>query len=413
MMIRSKTIDILKNKGVQIPCPDSVMIDDEVKPERISGDNVILYPGTRLFGPDTLISRGCHLGFESPVTLENSYLGPDIRLKGGFFQGAAFAGQNSFGSGAHVREGTILEEQANAAHTVGLKQTILFPFVTLGSLINFCDCLMAGGTSRSDHSEVGSSFIHFNYTPNQDKATPSLLGNVHQGVMLRSRPIFLGGQGGLVGPRKIAFGCVTAAGTICRKDELRPDRLIFGGAVKSGSIARQEGIYLQTGLIWTSNCSYIASLMALKYWYKHVRSLFVTDFFSAELVQGLLKTIDNGIQERIKRLEGFCDRLNRSRELLLAKNQGKISDLTRNHDRVLAIWPRARDRFDREKENMGHVQNAPPAVFLAAVNKSINVYGRDYIRVIKGLDDEAVAAGEAWLETIENQILSDVSLQLE
>ena len=88
------------------------------------------------------------------------------------------------GLGAQVREGCLLEEEANGAHCVGLKQTILFPFVTLGSLINFCDCLMAGGTSRKDHSEVGSSYIHFNYTPDGDKTTASLFGDVPRGVML-------------------------------------------------------------------------------------------------------------------------------------------------------------------------------------------------------------------------------------
>jgi UDP-N-acetylglucosamine/UDP-N-acetylgalactosamine diphosphorylase len=86
------------------------------------------------------------------------------------------------------------------AHAVGLKQTILFPFVTLGSLINFCDCLMGGGTSRRNHSEVGSSFIHFNYTPRQDKATASLLGDVPRGVMLDQPPIFLGGREESSGP---------------------------------------------------------------------------------------------------------------------------------------------------------------------------------------------------------------------
>ena len=181
---------------------------------------------------------GARLGERAPVTLDNCFVGPDTQLKGGFFQGAVFVGQNVLGSGAHVRGGTILEEQANVAHTVGLKQTLLFPFVTLGSLINFCDLLMAGGTSRKDHSEVGSSFIHFNYTPDQDKATASLLGDVPRGVMLDQPPIFLGGQGGIVGPLALAFGTVTAAGTICRRDEERPGRLIFGGALKGGNLAR-------------------------------------------------------------------------------------------------------------------------------------------------------------------------------
>ena len=80
-----------------------------------------------------------------------------------------------------MRRGTILEEHASCAHTVGLKQTILFPYVTLGSLINFCDCFMAGGTGPRNHSEVGSSYIHFNFSANQDKATASLLGMCPRG----------------------------------------------------------------------------------------------------------------------------------------------------------------------------------------------------------------------------------------
>jgi len=101
-----------------------------------------------------LILQGSKLGHEGPVTLKNCQLGPKVELKGGFFRDAVFLKNVSMGSGSNVREGTILEEESRVAHSVGLKQTILLPFVTLGSLINFCDCLMAGGTSRKDHSEV-------------------------------------------------------------------------------------------------------------------------------------------------------------------------------------------------------------------------------------------------------------------
>ena len=44
------------------------------------------------------------------------------------------------------------------------------------------------------------------------------LGN--PGVMLNQSPIFLGGQGGLVGPCRLAFGTITAAGTINRKEKI-------------------------------------------------------------------------------------------------------------------------------------------------------------------------------------------------
>ena len=236
-------IGALLNKGVVIPAPYAVEIGDDVDLDRISGDGVVIHAGCKIYGASTLILQGTKLGYEGPVTVENCQVGSDVHLKGGFFKKAVFLTGASAGYGAHIREGTIFEEEASVAHTVGLKQTILFPFVTLGSLINFCDCLMAGGTDRNNHSEVGSSFIHFNYTPNQDKATSSLIGDVPGGVMLNRPPIFLGGQGGLVGPCRLAYGIVAAAGTINRKDELRTGRLIFGGAAKGGNIPFTPGVY--------------------------------------------------------------------------------------------------------------------------------------------------------------------------
>ena len=186
-------IEKLIEKGVKINRPTSVEIGDEVDVDRISADGVVIYAGCKIFGAETLILPGAKLGYEAPVTVDNCQVGPDVELKGGYFNQAVFLEKARLGLGSHIREATILEEQAVVAHTVGLKHTILFPFVTLGSLINFCDCLMAGGTSRKNHSEVGSSYIHFNFTPSQDKATASLIGDVPGGVMLNRQPIFLGG----------------------------------------------------------------------------------------------------------------------------------------------------------------------------------------------------------------------------
>src|SRR2546430_17141891 len=91
----------------------------------------------------------------------------------------------------------------------------------MGSLINLCHLLMAGGMPREDHSEFGSAFIHFNFTPwgkSGDKATPSLIGDVTAGVFLRERRIFLGGQSGMVGPRAVGYGSMTGAGPGRRRD---------------------------------------------------------------------------------------------------------------------------------------------------------------------------------------------------
>jgi len=218
----------LINKGVDIPNPLTLDMGEEVQIGRISSDRVKIYPGCRIYGAETVIASGAQIGYEGPVTIEDCQIGPKVELKGGYFKKAVFLEGANMGLAAHVREGCILEELAGGAHCVGLKQTILFPFVTPGSLINFCDCLMAGGTSRKNHSEVGSSYIHFNFTPSGDKTTPSLIGDVPRGVMLNQPPIFLGGQGGIVGPLRLGYGNVVAAGTILRQDFKEENKLIVG-----------------------------------------------------------------------------------------------------------------------------------------------------------------------------------------
>ncbi len=379
-------VEKLIQKGVAIPNPQSVLISDDVDSERISGDGVTIFAGCKIIGPQSLILPNCQIGYESPVTLENTLVGEHTHLKGGFFSGAVFVGRNVFGSGAHVRTGTIIEEEAGAAHTVGLKQTILFPFVTLGSLINFCDCLMAGGTSRKDHSEVGSSFIHFNYTPNQDKATPSMMGNVPQGVMLKSKPIFLGGQGGLVGPVRIGFGCLTAAGSIIRKNELRNDRLIVGAGFKEGSIPRKKGGFGRIDSIIDNNIHYIAGLVSLRHWYRHIRPLFTDGELTGHLIKGLKDTLDGCIRERIHQLEKL--RLN-----LSAMNFQ--SDTIRRIESVIEYlnseWDK--DRFTEQGE-----------IFVSTVEHHIRQVGKDYIRVIQGLEPEEQNQGSDWLYRIEQEI---------
>jgi UDP-N-acetylglucosamine/UDP-N-acetylgalactosamine diphosphorylase len=301
-----------------------------------------------------------------------------------------------------VRAGTIFEEQANIAHTVGLKQTILFPFVTLGSLINFCDCFLAGGTSRENHSEVGSAYIHFNYTPNQDKATASLVGDVPNGVMLNQNPIFLGGQGGLVGPCRIAYGTVIAAGSVYRKDQLRPDRLVFEGGGRGGSVPYSTGIYRNVKRQTYNNIVYLSNLVALMAWYTHIRRQFVGERFPLALYEGLVETLHSAISERIKRFTAFCEKLKPSSEryrqqmgdsasanLILQKDQ-----LANNRDQV-------GDLIRRRLESIDSYQNK---AFLSIIRRQIDRLGPGYIDVVKSLDNEAASQGTAWLQQIVDEV---------
>ena len=411
MSANQSNLEILKLKGVTIVNPESVHIGQDVVPDRISAQGVVIYSGCRIVGKNTLISDGVSLGYEGPVTLDNCQLGTGVQLKGGFFKSSVFLENASAGSGAHVREGTILEEQAGIAHTVGLKQTILFPFVTLGSLINFCDCLMAGGTSRQHHSEVGSSYIHFNFTPNQDKATASLLGDVPNGVMLEQPPIFLGGQGGLVGPCRLAFGTTIAAGSIYRKDELRPGRLLSEKTGRGGSVPFATGLYRVVKRIFINNLHYIANLFVLRQWYLNVRPLFISPPFGQPLLDGLVFNVNAAITERIARLEGFCQKLPASAEIYRnMTDAGPHSKLLLQKDELIERWPDVKAILLDKRDDSG--EDTARDSFLAAVSLQTQHAEKNYIKTIQSLDPGIKKQGTTWLQGIIDQTLTDVLAML-
>ena len=387
-----KIIELMQ-KGVDIPNPLTLDIGDEVRTENISGNGVKIYPGCRIYGKATVIAQGAKIGAEGPVTIDNCQIGPMAELKGGYFKGSVFLTKANMGLGAQVREACILEEEANGAHCVGLKQTILFPFVTLGSLINFCDCLMAGGKSRKDHSEVGSSYIHFNFTPDGNKTTPSLLGDVPRGVMLNQPAIFLGGQGGMVGPLRLGFGNVSVAGTVLRNDTLEDHKKIIAKTYPPTVADLKPHRYPNLGRILKNNIIFLANLVALECWYRNVRKpFFSTMEFGELLYQGVLDKLALARKERASRLivmvekvphsHGEC-RCQTGAEKRLCELHANIGDVCRLFD-VEVSDPKAAELGQR---------------FLNAFEKHRSENG-DYIQVIQSMPETISQDGVRWLQHV-------------
>lgn len=379
-------------RGVKIPNPASVEVDASIAPERIASD-VTIHAGCRLRGASTSVGPGSVLGAEAPLTLEDSQLGAKVELKGGFVSGSVFLDGANIGSGAHVRAGTLLEEEANGAHTVGLKQTILLPYVTLGSLINFCDILLAGGTSRKNHSEVGSSFIHFNYTPHQDKATASLLGDVPRGVFLDRAPIFLGGQGGLVGPMRLGFGCVTPAGSVTRRDTPEDGQFVRAPTLTPGTRPYRSEVYFGTQRVFENNLLYIGNLHALREWYRHVRSLFMVGVYYRFCLEGALRLLEGALKERIKRLDEWVAKLNGSAALLLSERDAKCVAEGETQRRIAERWARAKDV-------VAHPDSGAAARELFLQEFESSRTEREYLALLPALPARVKALGTQWLQGI-------------
>jgi UDP-N-acetylglucosamine/UDP-N-acetylgalactosamine diphosphorylase len=379
-------IRALIEKGVVLFSPDTVFVGDEVDARRIEAGSII-HPGCRLRGTTTAIARGAVIGEEAPATIEDCQLGRDVRLKGGFFSGSTFLDGATVGSSAHIRPGTLLEEGANAAHSVGFKQTILFPYVTVGSLANFCDCLMAGGTGPKNHGEVGSSYIHFNFTPYQDKATASLLGDVPQGVMLDKPPIFLGGQGGIVGPARLAFGTVTAAGVICRDDVLEEGLLYTGRTGTTGRSTRtRSGARNGLARLFRNNFHYIGNVRALHAWYEIVRSrLMSADAGQEACRQGAVLRLQSILDERLNRLREVADSLGGAEA----------------YDKLAEAWPGLeRDLSAGSRSGVGSLDRD---LFLSAWDEIPP--STPYPAAIALVDPSAKLAGTRWLQALVDEVV--------
>jgi hypothetical protein len=385
-------------RGTRLLAPESIFIDEDVVPEQIAADATI-HPGCRIRGGETWIGPGSIIGEQGPATVNNCQLGRNVELAGGYFDRATLLDGATAGNESHIRPGCLFEEAASCAHAVGMKQTMLMAYMTLGSTINFCDCLMYGGRNAREHSEVGSSYIHFNFTAHQDKATPSLFGDVPRGVMLDQPPIFLGGQGGIVGPIRVEYGTIIAAGIVYRRDILECGQLVSGA---NGSRFRHSSydtdVYGKIDRILTNNCIYIGNLHALRAWYRLVRLRFMQDPFAAACHAGAMVQIDRMIAERLKQLDRLAEKIHRSITISLERGTPADKEPLLSHQRFLDTWDRQRAALNTWEEAEGELQ----ASFLTAFASA--PVGNDYLATIHALPPATRQLGTDWLQAIVDRV---------
>ena len=381
---------VLQARGITFLAPETTHVAGDVNPDRISS-GVTIHPGCRLSGPELSIGPGCVIGSEAPATLVNCQLGVNAHLAGGYFERTTFLDGFKAGSGSHVRPGCLFEEESSIAHNVGVKQTVFLPWVTAGSLINFCDCLMAGGKSRKDHSEIGSSYIHFNFTPHQDKATASLIGDVPRGVLLNQPAIFLGGQGGLVGPCVIEYGTVIPAGQIWRGDVMEPGHLVAKPSFRSNiDTPYNPSQYHGIRRVLRNNLLYIGNIVALDAWYRVVRAPFMQRTpYQQACHAGARQRISEILEERLYRLDELSGKVAHSLSLDLP------NPLINEQRGFVEQWPKMKETLASRFASRDTV--AVPEAVLTLVE---SLPKTDYLRAIQSLPPDTSRFLTAWLTAI-------------
>ena len=377
-------VERLIERGVDAWGPDRVYVAADVPLENIEPGAVLR--NAALSGSQLRIGRGSRIGVSGHARVADCQIGRDVEMGAGSYENATLLDGARVRGFAELREGTLLEEQTEAAHSIAFKNTILTATVVTGSLINYCDIFMSGGTSRDDHSEVGSGVIHFNFDPRGDKWS-SLIGDV-RGVLLRSVPVFVGGHCGLVGPLHVDFGAVVAAGSIVRKD-VGADCVQFESAATQRTDGFDREIYTGLKRKFLATAKLVGNLHALDAWYEHVRMPFAEDHDKA-LYGAAREQIRQHIAERAERLDKIIGKLERSIEKSSASGEEGTARFHDEHRLLL-----------KSREPIAEIVTSrpdgppPPEAFLQDYEQCRQV--ASHIEAIQQVGDQAASMAANWL----------------
>jgi len=222
--------------------------------------------------------------------------------------------------------------------------------------------------------------------------------------MLNQPPIFLGGQGGLVGPSQIGYNTVIAAGVIYRGDCPQGHKLLLGKE------PQKEDMDFYPGLYWNIkkrviNCiEYIANIIALRQWYKMVRSKFYQGSDMQKLLyEGAVEKIEIIFNERVKRFKALANKMEKSLGLYKSVMCNKASEELINQKReLIENKQKIENSFIECLSYSGHKEKRDE--FL----KSINLTNNDYINVIRNLNENNIEVGTSWLLSIIEKTRSSV-----
>jgi len=375
----------LVERGVRVWGPERVYIAEDVPLDRIC-------PGAELMnafltGETTFIGSRAQIGVSGLARIHQSQIGSSSVLGAGVYEHCVLLSGAKTRGFAELRQGTVLEEEAEIGQNVGLKNTVFSIGVVAGSCINYCDVLVTGGSSRRDHSEIGSGAIHFNFDPRGDKFG-SLLGDA-TGCLLRSRRIFVGGNSGIVAPVHLHFGAVIAAGSMIRKD-------VSENQLSSGEPLRQSGEYdldkyRDVSRKFCTTARLIGNLHALRIWYRSIRLDFA-DSGEKILYVAVERELHRHLQHRVRQLSDVVDKLERS-----LSRRGNTHELAfrQQHRKLIENKEKIISFLLEEKGTQ------PPSIVIAEYERHRRRQG--HADSIRALSKESVELSTKWLRDIASE----------
>jgi bifunctional UDP-N-acetylglucosamine pyrophosphorylase / glucosamine-1-phosphate N-acetyltransferase len=199
-------------------------------------------------------------------------------------------------------------------------------------------------------------------------------------VMLNQPPIFLGGQGGAVGPLRLGYGTVVAAGSVLRDDVPEDGKLVFAAFPPGSERVRRSHAYKNLSRIVRNNVVYLGNLVALENWYRKVREpFFAAQDMGALIYGGALEVLSAAKEERTKRLAAMAEKVPMS-GLGAEEFRERVGE-------VCSLFA-------------GHPVVPGGEAFLAGLARATAGGPGEYVKTIQGLTPALSNLGVEWLQAI-------------
>ena len=190
---RTEIIELLLSTGVEIPCPDGVIIEENVK----IGKGTIILPNTLIMG-QTEIGEGCVIGPNSYIC--NTTIGDNTKLNNTQSYDSQIGSGVSAGPFVHIRPNCKIADNVHIGNFVEVKNSTVDEGSKLPHL------LYVGDSDVGKDVNFGCGCVTVNYDGmNKSRTT------VKDGA-------FIGCNTNLVAPVTIGENAFTAAGSTITED---------------------------------------------------------------------------------------------------------------------------------------------------------------------------------------------------
>jgi hypothetical protein len=183
-----------------------------------------------------------------------------------------------------------------------------------------------------------------------------------------------------VGPIRVGYGTVVAAGSVLLDDVLEDGRLVAAAPPPGFTRERRPHTYRNLVRVARNNVIYLANLVALEGWYRQIREPFFARQEMGPLVYaGALEMLTLAKEERIKRLTAMAAKVS------VTTSEGRA--FSESADAVCALFE-------------GQPATPDGTDFVGAFQQASTAAVGNYLETVQRLTPELRAMGIQWLERI-------------